>query len=123
MVDTKDRYVGRLYSDIGKVPSDSGIFWSTGELREYGEEVLGLMDQVVEERRQDALPPSPNRIGLGGRPTKVWCAPHTISHVIWGGGAPPPGLGGIRLACSLPMLPSLLPLHSTTVFFPFLFLI
>ena len=24
-----------LYSDIGKVPSDSGIFRSTGELREF----------------------------------------------------------------------------------------
>ena len=48
----KDRYIGRLYSDIIKVPSDSGIFQSTGEIREYGKEVLGLMDQVVEERRQ-----------------------------------------------------------------------
>ena len=28
------------------------------------------------------------------QPTKGWCAPHTLSHVIWGGGAPPPGLGG-----------------------------
>src|ERR687897_1841551 len=35
----KDRYIGRLYSDFGKVPSDSGIFRSTGELREF---VLGL---------------------------------------------------------------------------------
>ena len=35
----KDRYIGRLYSDLGKVPSDSGIFRSTGELREF---VLGL---------------------------------------------------------------------------------
>ena len=35
----KDRYIGRLYLDIGKVPSDSGIFRSTGELREF---VLGL---------------------------------------------------------------------------------
>ena len=31
----KDRYIGRLYSDIGKVPSDSDIFRSTGELREF----------------------------------------------------------------------------------------
>ena len=31
----KDRYIGRLYSDIGMVPSDSGIFWSTEELREF----------------------------------------------------------------------------------------
>ena len=53
---------------MGKIPSDSGIFWSTGELREYGEEVLGLMGQVVEERRQGARPPSPNRIGLGAGP-------------------------------------------------------
>ena len=35
----KDRYIGRPYSDIGKVPSDSGIFRSTGELLEF---VLGL---------------------------------------------------------------------------------
>ena len=35
----KNRYIGRLYSDFGKVPSDSGIFRSTGELREF---VLGL---------------------------------------------------------------------------------
>ena len=53
----KDRYIGRLYSDIGKVPSDSGIFRSTEELREYEEKVLGLMGQVVEERRQGARPP------------------------------------------------------------------
>ena len=52
----KDRYIGRLYSDIGKVPSDSGIFRGTGELREYEEEVMGLMGQVVEERRQGAQP-------------------------------------------------------------------
>src|SRR3990170_1756588 len=31
----KDSYIGRLCSDIGKVPSDSGIFRSTGELREF----------------------------------------------------------------------------------------
>ena len=48
----KDSYIGRLYSDIGKVSTDSGIFRGTGELREYGEEVMGLMGQVVEERRQ-----------------------------------------------------------------------
>ena len=43
--------------DFGKVPSDSGIFGGTGELREYEEEVMGLMGQVVEERRQGARPP------------------------------------------------------------------
>ena len=28
------------------------------------------------------------------QPTKRWRAPHTLSHVTWGGGAPPPDLGG-----------------------------
>src|SRR3954462_6107508 len=37
----KDRYIGRLYSEFGKVPSDSGIFRSTGELREYELGLLG----------------------------------------------------------------------------------
>ena len=57
MVETKDRYIGRLCSNIGKVSSDSGIFGGTGELREYEEEAMGLMGQVVEERRQGARPP------------------------------------------------------------------
>ena len=38
------------------------FFGGTGELREYEEEVMGLMGQVVEERRQDKrwrVPPSP----------------------------------------------------------------
>ena len=35
----------------------SSIFGGTGELREYEEEVMGLMGQVVEERRQGARPP------------------------------------------------------------------
>ena len=39
----KDRYIGRLYSDFGKVPSDSGIFRSTGELREFAGEYMGLI--------------------------------------------------------------------------------
>ena len=46
----KDRYIRRLYSDIGKVPSDSGIFRSTGELREYGGKVLGLIGPYKKER-------------------------------------------------------------------------
>ena len=32
-----------LYSDIGKVLSDSGIFRSTGELREFAGEYMGLI--------------------------------------------------------------------------------
>ena len=43
MVERKDRYIGRLYSDIGKVPSDSGIFRSTRELREFAGEYMGLI--------------------------------------------------------------------------------
>ena len=39
----KDRYIGRLYSEFGKVPSDSGIFRSTGELREFAGEYMGLI--------------------------------------------------------------------------------
>ena len=35
MVERKDRYIGRLYSDIEKVVSDLGIFRSTRELREF----------------------------------------------------------------------------------------
>ena len=38
----ENRYIGRLSSDIGKVPSDSGIFRSTEELREFAGEVVGL---------------------------------------------------------------------------------
>ena len=47
----KDRYIGRLYSDFGKVPSDSGIFRSTGELREFAGEYMGLIEPC-------AVPPS-----------------------------------------------------------------
>ena len=39
----KDRYIGRLYSEFGKVSSDSGIFRSTGELREFAGEYMGLI--------------------------------------------------------------------------------
>src|SRR6187200_2300151 len=48
----KDRYIGRLYSDIGKVPSDSGIFRSIWAL---------LGHTVIEEKGQKeggACPPS-----------------------------------------------------------------
>ena len=43
MVETKDRYIGRLYSDIGKVLSGSGIYRSTEELREFAGEYMGLI--------------------------------------------------------------------------------
>ena len=50
----KDRYIGRLYSDFGKVPSDSGIYWSTGELREFaGEKYWALLGHTgIDERGQ-----------------------------------------------------------------------
>ena len=38
------------------VPSDSDIFRGTWELREYEEEVMGLMGQVMEEKMQGARP-------------------------------------------------------------------
>ena len=59
----KDRYIGRLYSEFGKVPSDSGIFRSTGELREFVGEYMGLIGPYGNrgERpkgRRPAPPPS-----------------------------------------------------------------
>ena len=39
----KDRYIGRLCSDIGKVLSGSGIYRSTEELREFTREYMGLI--------------------------------------------------------------------------------
>src|ERR687897_1792249 len=61
----KDRYIGRLYSEFGKVPSDSGIFRSTGELREFAGEYMGLIGPYGNrgERpkgRRRAAPPGPN---------------------------------------------------------------
>ena len=62
----KDRYIGRLYPDIRKVPSDSGIFWSTGELQEF---VLGLNGPYEKGEKGlkggHALPHGLVRIGLG----------------------------------------------------------
>ena len=56
----KDRYIGRLYSDIVKVPSDSDIFRSTEELREYGEEYWALMGFSGKEPGGGAPPPKPS---------------------------------------------------------------
>ena len=62
---SKDRYIGRLYSDFGKVPSDSGIFRSTRELREFAGEYMGLIGPYENrgERpkgRRRATPSGPN---------------------------------------------------------------
>ena len=67
----KDRYIGRLYSDFGKVPSDSGIYRSTGELREFAGEkywaLLGLAGKREGLPRAGRAPPHGLvRIGLGG---------------------------------------------------------
>ena len=59
----KNRYIGRLYSDFGKIPSDSGIFRSTGELREF---VLGLNGPYGKGEK-----------GLkGGRAPSPWTGPN-----------------------------------------------
>ena len=69
----KDRYIGRLYSDIEKVPSDSGIFRSTRELRKF---VLGLNGPY----------------GKGEKGLKVGCAPSPWTGPNWTreGGRPLP---------------------------------
>ena len=58
----KDRYIGRLYSDFGKVPSDSGIFRSAGELREFAGGLKGPTWALVEIEGSN---------GSVGRPSKA----------------------------------------------------
>ena len=74
----KDQYIGRLYSYIGKVPSDSGIF---GVSESYGNspgEVMGLNGPYEK----------------GEKGLKGWSrAPHWLVRIgLGGGGAPPPFL-------------------------------
>ena len=70
----KDSYIVRLYLDIGMVPSDLGIFRSTGELWEFAEEVNGPYWALVERWKKGhevaRASPCPNRIGqgVGARP-------------------------------------------------------
>src|SRR5215216_4229318 len=65
----KDSYIGRLYSDIGKVPSDSGIFRSTGELREFSggsNEPYWAIRECRRQAKGEVAPPHPwVLIGLG----------------------------------------------------------
>ena len=68
---TRSLDIGRLYSDFGKVPSDSGIFRSTGELREFaGEKYWALLGHTEKReglpRAGRAPPQGLVRIGLGG---------------------------------------------------------
>src|SRR3989337_750350 len=82
----KDRYIGRLYSDVGKVPSDPGIFRSTGELREYREKVMGLIGPCGKERGQPwaacASPPLGPKWTRGG-------GPHPLSYSLSPSSFPP----------------------------------
>ena len=68
----KDRYIGRLYSDFGKVPSDSGIYRSTGELGEFaGEKYWALMGLSGKEPGGGARPSQAQSEldkGFGARP-------------------------------------------------------
>ena len=74
MVERKDRYIGRLYSDIEKVVSDLGIFWSTGELREFVGGSIEPYWALVERREgpqgEAARPPwaGPNWTRMGRLP-------------------------------------------------------
>ena len=86
----KDRYIGRLYSDFGKVPSDSGIFRSTGELREYGGRsiwaLLGHTGKKKKGLKGGRTPPlGLVRIGLGkgGAPFLSSRFPFLFSYSIW----------------------------------------
>ena len=90
----KNRYIGRLYSDIGKVPSDSGIFGSTGELREF---VLGLNGPYGKgEKGLKRWPhPSPwsgpNWTREGGRTLPSFSFPLPFSYSHKEGRSPTPG--------------------------------
>ena len=116
----KDRYIGRLYSDIEKVLSDSGIFRSTAELREY---ILGLIGPYEKEGKGPQGWRTPPlglvRIGLGkgGRPLPSFSLSLPLFLFHMGGGI----LLGLRspsrtphLACPLlgPASSSLAPLYT-----------
>ena len=111
----KDRYIGRLYSDFRKVPSDSGIFRSTGELREF---VLGLNGPYGKgEKGLKRWPhPSPwsgpNWTREGGRtlPSFSFPLPFSYSHKerrspTPGGSRTPPYGAPLPLAGCLPLAP------------------
>ena len=82
----KDLYIGQLYSDIGKVPSDSVIFRSTGELRKF---ILGLNGPYGKgEKGLKRWPhPSPwsgpNWTREGGAPFLPSPFPFLFSYSIW----------------------------------------
>ena len=65
------------------VLSDSGIFWSTGELREFAGEVNGPYWALVErgEKVQEVAraSPCPNRIGQGVEAPPISFSPSLLS--------------------------------------------
>ena len=88
----KDRYIGRLYSEFGKVPSDSGIFWSTGELREFAGEYMGLIgpygnrgERPKGRRRAAPLWSVGSRTPLGAPPPRP-AAPSPLAPLYTGAG-------------------------------------
>ena len=70
----KDSYIGRLHSDIGMVPSDSGIFFGVqGGYRNPQGNMWAIWAHVggsEKEQGKGRAPPSPIRIGEGGRPPR-----------------------------------------------------
>ena len=68
----KDQYIGRLYSDFGKVPSDSGIFRSAGELRKFVGEYMGLIgpygNRGERPKGRRHAPPLWSELDKGGGP-------------------------------------------------------
>ena len=85
----KDRYIGRLYSDIGKVPSDSGIFRSTGELREFVLRLNGPYGKGEKGPKGWPHPSpwtSPNWTREGGRPLPSFSFSLPLFLLLLGGG-------------------------------------
>ena len=70
-----------LYSDVGKVPSDSGIFRSTGELRELTGGSYGPYWAIREREEQAAGAAAPLPLlvrigqGFGGGATPLFPSP------------------------------------------------
>ena len=93
---SKDRYIGRLYSDIGKVPSDSGIFRSTGELRDSPGSIWALLGYTgIEKRGQKeggARPSSGPNWTRGAAPFSLFLSPSfLLSYYNKGRRSPTPG--------------------------------
>ena len=92
----KDRYIGRLYSEFRKVPSDSGIFRSTGELGNSPRSIWALLGHAgIEERGQKEgglRPPSGPNWTRGAAPFSFFLSPSfPFSYSNKEGRSPTPG--------------------------------